>query len=178
MKLYVVRHGSTNENMSKIMQGEMDTILNDGGREQARDAKKKLDGIHFDAVYASPKKRTWETANIIAGDDYIIIPDARLKSRNHGEFQGMARGDVNLKEYWNYNINRHYVTAENIQDLYHRVGSFIEFLKKEYPNGTVLIVTHSGVCRTLYYYFNGIPENGDMLDGYEAETGRVEIYNV
>ena len=69
-------------------------------------------------------------------------------------------------------------SLENIQDLYHRVGSFIEFLKKEYPNGTVLIVTHSGVCRTLYYYFNGIPENGDMLDGYEAETGRVEIYNV
>lgn len=178
MRLYVVRHGCTDENGGRIMQGEMDTILNDDGRKQALEAKKEIANIYFSAVYASPKKRTWETANIVAGDKYIIIPDERLKSRNHGEFQGMARDDVNLKDYWNYNLNRQYISAENIRDLYNRIASFIDFLKNEYPNDNVLIVTHSGVCRILYYYFNGIPSDGNMLDGYEAQTGRVEIYNL
>ena len=42
MKIYVVRHGETNENISKMMQGNMDTELNDAGRKQAYDLVKKV----------------------------------------------------------------------------------------------------------------------------------------
>lgn len=44
--------------------------------------------------------------------------------------------------------------------LYNRVAKLIEDLKKEYKDKNIIIVTHSGVIRVMYYYFNGIPSDG------------------
>ena len=178
MKLFVVRHGETNENIGKIMQGNMDTVLNEKGREQAKIARDKLALENIDVIYASPKSRTRETAEIISDGKIEILYDDRLKSRNHGEFEGMDRRTINLKDYWNYNLNMQYQSAESIRNLYDRVSNFLDMIKEKHNNQTVLIVTHSGVCRILYYYFNGLPSDGDMLSGYEALNGLIEKYEL
>lgn len=178
MKIIVVRHGQTNENITRIMQGEMDTVLNDLGIEQAKEAYEKLKNTHIDVVYCSPMKRTIQTAKIVTNNKHELILDPRLKSRNHGEFQGMSRNDMDNLTYWNYNLNIQYEKTENIRDLYNRVGSLIKELKDKYEDKTVLLVTHSGVCRVLHYYFNGIPENGDMHTTYKAINGKIEYYEI
>ena len=177
MKVYVVRHGETNETIGNIMQGNMDTVLNDKGKKQARLAREQIKDKGIDIIIASPKARTKETAEIISDGKIPIIYDERLKSRNHGEFEGMSRLDMDLKTYWNININKQYEKAESVGALYHRVSSLLEMVKRFYPNKTVLLVTHSGVCRILYYYFNGIPSDGD-LTAYEAHNGLVEEYEL
>ena len=177
MKLYVVRHGETDENIGKIMQGNMNTQLNEKGIEQARMARDKLKNVHIDIIFSSPKDRALDTAKIISDGKIKIVCDDRLGSRNHGEFEGVDRRTINLYEYWNYNLNKKYQKAECVRDLYNRVSSFLDMLKKDYGNKTVLITTHSGICRILYYYFNGIPSDGDMT-GYEAANCRIEEYEL
>ena len=98
MKLFALRHGETEENIDKIMQGKMDTILNDIGRKQCEKVKSKVKKAQIDLIVSSPLKRTIETAKIAAPGVEIIIDD-RLISRNHGEFQGKKRTDINLYDY-------------------------------------------------------------------------------
>ena len=139
--IYVVRHGQTHENTKRIMQGEMDTLLDEVGISQAYDLIPLIPYDEIDMIICSPKKRTMETARIVSDGKIPIIYDERLKSRNHGEFEGHPRYDVNLEEYWNYNLNKQYEKAESIHHLFDRVDSLLKEIKEEYPDKTILLVT-------------------------------------
>lgn len=177
MDLYVVRHGQTEENKVSMMQGNMDTLLNETGRNQALEARKKLDGVKIDLIISSPKKRALETAQIISNGEVPIITDDRLLSRDHGEFEGKTRYEVDLEDYWNIKINRQYERAESVGHMFERIDSLLKDIKKNYSDKTVLIATHSGICRILYYYFNGIPESGSLLE-YESTNCSLEKYEL
>ena len=153
MELYVVRHGETNENKCKMMQGNMDTLLNETGRNQALEVRKKLENTKIDLIISSPKSRALETAKIISDGRIPIITDNRLLSRDHGEFQGKTRNEVNLENYWNIKINEQYEKAESVGHMFDRIVDLLNDIKKNYSDKTVLITTHSGICRILYYYF-------------------------
>jgi len=176
MKIYVLRHGETEENKDKIMQGKMETILNEEGIKQCQNIKDIIKDKNIDLVFSSPLKRATETAKI-AVPNIEIIKDDRLLSRNHGEFQGKRRTDINLKDYWNIKKNIKYQKAENITDLYNRIISLIIDIKKQYSDKNVLLVTHSGICRILHYYFNGINKDGDMTE-YESTNCSFEEYEL
>ncbi len=62
MKVYFVRHGKTEYNIKKIIQGDIDIPLSDIGREEIKDFKNKIDEIDFDLCIFSPFSRTKETA--------------------------------------------------------------------------------------------------------------------
>ena len=67
LELYVIRHGETVWNEKGLLQGKTDIELNENGRKAARELGKRLAGICFDRVYASPLKRARETAELILG---------------------------------------------------------------------------------------------------------------
>jgi len=177
MELYVVRHGETNENINKVMQGNMDTLLNETGRKQALEVKNKLGNVNIDLIISSPKARALETAKIISDRRIPIITDERLLSRDHGEFQGKTRYEVDLEDYWNIKTNRQYEKAESVGHMFERITDLLEDIKKNYSGKTVMIATHSGICRILYYYFNGIPESGSLLE-YESTNCSLEKYEL
>lgn len=176
MKLYVIRHGETNENINKIMQGNMETYLNEEGKKQALSLKEKVDEAHIDIILSSPKQRAIETAHLCAPNIPIVIDD-RLLSRNHGEFQGMARTEINLQDYWNIKKNIKYIKAESIGEIFNRVSSLLNDISTNYSDRTVLLVTHSGICRVLYYYFHGFPDDGDLTE-YESTNCSFEEYEL
>ncbi|HPF82799.1 MAG TPA: histidine phosphatase family protein [Bacilli bacterium] len=176
MKLYVLRHGETNENITKVMQGNMETVLNETGRNQAMSVRDKVKDAHIDLVISSPKKRALETA-ALAAPGVKIITDDRLLSRNHGEFQGMTRDQVNLHDYWNIKKNIQYKEAESIGTIFNRVSSLLNDISINYSDKNVLLVTHSGITRVLYYYFNGFPEDGDLTE-YESTNCSFEEYEL
>ncbi len=140
MKLYVLRHGETEGNVQGIMSGHQESYLTENGRNEARIVRDRIQDKNIDFIIASPLIRTKETAEIVSDGKIPIIYDERLKSRNHGEFAGMRRDDLNLKDYWNYYANKQYERAESAQDIYHRAESLLEFVKKEYAGKTVLLV--------------------------------------
>lgn len=175
MKLYVVRHGQTEENVTSIMQGHTDTVLNDTGIKQAEETKKLIQNKEIGLIISSPLKRAYKTAQILSDGKIEIVIDDRLIGRNYGEFTGKPRQEIDMYSCWNYNLNTQYKEAECVRDLFKRITSFMEDIKRE--NKSVLLVTHGGVCRVLYYYFNGIPADGD-LTGYKAVNARLEEYEL
>jgi len=176
MKLYVLRHGETNENITGIMQGNMETVLNEVGRRQAISVQNKVKEAGIDLVFSSPKKRTVETAQLAAPNIPLILDD-RLLSRNHGEFEGMRRDEVNLQDYWNIKLNKQFEKAESMGEIFNRVSSLLNDISINYSDKTVLLVTHSGITRVLYYYFNGFPDDGDLTE-YESTNCSFEEYEL
>lgn len=174
MNLFVLRHGETNENITGMLQGDMDTVLNEKGIEQALSVRKKVLENNIDLVISSPRKRAIKTAELAAPNIPLIIDD-RLRSRSHGEFEGKSRDEINIRDYWNIKKNIQYLKAESVKDLFDRVESLLKEIKEKYNGKNVLLVTHSGIVRILYYYFNGIPEDGDLLE-YESHNCSFEHY--
>lgn len=160
MKLYVVRHGETLENANDCLVGRINSSLTKEGIKQAYEVLKKFDGKNIDLIVSSPLDRCKQTAQIISNNKIPIIYSDKLLGRDHGEFTGVNKKLINFSDYWNYNKNIKYERAESVRDLYNRTKELIEELKLKYEDKNIIIVTHSGIMRVLYYYFNGIPEDG------------------
>jgi len=65
IRIYIVRHGETEENKQKIIQGQLDTPLNSEGEKQANLVAKALRDIPFDVCYSSDLSRAASTAERI-----------------------------------------------------------------------------------------------------------------
>ena len=99
MKIYLIRHGETNQNKKRCLQGRSDIELNEYGRELARKTAEGLKGVDFDIIFTSPLKRAVETAEIIRRERKIeIVKEERLQEISFGIYEGLCFG----KE--NYNI--------------------------------------------------------------------------
>ena len=97
MKIWIARHGQTDLNKKKLMQGRTDALLNRIGIEQAKQSRRNIGDVHFDAVYSSPLKRAQMTGAIIGNVDLSeIIVDQRLIETNFGVYEkkrGTTRWD-------------------------------------------------------------------------------------
>lgn len=95
MKFYFIRHGETDWNKEKRLQGRTDIPLNETGRQQARDALKKIIPLNLDLIVSSPLIRAKETALII--NETLRLPihfDDRLVERCFGKIEGMRQIDI------------------------------------------------------------------------------------
>lgn len=178
MKLYVVRHGQTEWNVLKKMQGFADIPLNEKGKEQAEETKLNLGNIHFDMIFCSPLIRAKQTAEIINNDRNLnIMFDDRLIERNYGEFEGVSKSSFNYNDFWSYNKNLKYTKAENIQDFFKRIYNFLDEIKMNYSNKNILIVCHAGVTKAIECYANGMMKD-EEIGPYLPNNASVQEYNI
>ena len=164
MKLYVVRHGETIENANNCLVGRLNTSLTEKGINQAKQVSEYFKDKNIDLIVSSPLDRCKKTAEIISQNKIPIIYSDSLLGRDHGEFTGKPRDSIDFDEYWNYNKNIQYKKAESVRQFYDRVAKLIEELKMTYKDKNIIIVTHSGIMRVLYYYFKGIPKDGILSE--------------
>lgn len=162
MKIYLVRHGQCDSNVIGRY-NFVDEDINETGIKQAEDLRKIIKDIDYDIVISSPLVRALHTAKIINAKDKEIITDDRLQERRHGSLEGKSVDVTDREDYWDYYTTTKYGTEERIPDLCKRVKEFLDELKtKNYKS--ILIVAHSGVSKAFYVYFNGIPEDGKLLN--------------
>ena len=160
-----VRHGETDWNKLGIMQGHLDTHLNETGKKQAENLKSYLEHEPIDLIICSPLKRAKETAEIInKGRNINIILDDRIKERDFGEFEGTFASDFDFNSFWSYKKNIEYKKAENIKYFFDRIYGFINSIKNSYPEKNILIVSHAGVSIPFKCYFDGIPSQETLAD--------------
>jgi len=162
--MYVVRHGRTNNNDEGVFNGRNDEDINETGIEQAKVARDELNKVDIDLIVCSPMKRTRHTAEIINERNIPIVFDERLMERDTGELTFKPLNSVNRDEYWSYNASEKFTNSETVPELVKRVYSAMEDIKVKYADKeNILIVTHNGVARAICAYFNGIPDDGNML---------------
>ncbi|MDO5028708.1 MAG: histidine phosphatase family protein [Bacillota bacterium] len=155
MKIWLTRHGQTDLNKKRLMQGRIDQPLNDTGRSQAEKARQDIGDVKFDAVYSSPLSRARETASIIGNIpmDQIIV-DPRLIEVDFGIYDTKAFDSLGLRmwAFWTLpEIIPNPKSVESIKSMVARSESFLKDLeKKDYEN--VLVVCHGGIIRALAGY--------------------------
>lgn len=160
MKIWVTRHGQTDLNAQKLMQGRSDIPLNETGRGQAAEAHKKIGDVVFDAVYASPLDRAIETASIVGGVDRSeIITDERIIEADFGKYEKRpySRVGIRMSLYWGMpEVFPAPKTVESTDTMIKRVRSFFQELEqKDYEN--VLVVCHGGIIRVIRGYLEDEP---------------------
>jgi probable phosphoglycerate mutase len=97
--IYLARHGETDDNAARVVQGWIDTPLNDRGREQARRLAASVEGLGIAAIWTSHLARAVETARIV-GDTLGIEPlvDDRLAESQRGSWEGRALDEIEASE--------------------------------------------------------------------------------
>lgn len=169
MKIYIIRHGETDWNVIKRLQGRSDIALNDKGRELAKKTGEALKNVPFDRIYTSPLKRARETALLIKGDREIpVIEDERLMEISFGAYEGLCSDknhytipDANFKNF--FEKPELYVPpsdGESIEELCKRTTAFLtELIATEaLQNDTILLSTHGAALMGLLsaYHTGGI----------------------
>lgn len=171
MNIYVTRHGQTDWNLGRKLQGRSDIPLNENGIMQARKTSLglKKSGISFDRVYSSPLCRAARTAGIISGfPDDRIIKDSRLIEFCFGEAEGRTLGEIyslpELEWIKNFFENPEKYRAEGGAESFSSVlGRTADFWENEIRNlasaglecGNVLVVTHGGALQSLLLHVDG-----------------------
>ncbi|MDN4607829.1 histidine phosphatase family protein [Sporosarcina highlanderae] len=172
--IYVVRHGQTDWNKERKMQGRMGLPLNEDGIEQAEELKGKLQQVKFDFVYSSPQERAVETAEIITGVSAVV--DDRLDVFDLGEADGLPVGEVEVVGA--LPDSSIYKGVESPTDFVKRVFDFMTELEKLCGDNelNVLITGHRCTTGCIGAYFKGIPTDGNVLK-FSSDTGEYKTYS-
>ena len=141
----LIRHGQTDWNAQRRLQGSTDIPLNDVGRDQARDAVEALAGRDWDAIVSSPLSRAAETADLIAAGLGLTVarrvPD--LTERSFGPAEGLQDGP----ELDALRTPGGFRGAEGEDEAAGRGLAALEALAEEFRGGRVLVVTHGSLLR-------------------------------
>ncbi len=154
MKLYIVRHGETEWNRAKKLQGWQNSNLTEKGIKGAKLLSKRLEDVKFDFVYSSPQTRAVETANHIRkdGEKLVILDD--IKEMGFGKWEGVEKEKLEQlhgEEYYNFWNRPHLYKSsggETFEELQNRVARGIERII-ENGGENVLLVSHGVVIKTI-----------------------------
>lgn len=179
MNIYITRHGKTDWNLQKKIQGSTNISINEEGIKEAEILKEKLKDVNIDLIISSSLKRAIETSEIInEGKNAEIIVDDRIRERSYGIHEGSHKDDFDFIEFWDYNKNVKVQDAETIKDLFDRVYSFLDDIKEKYYDKNVLLVTHSGTSVVIKCYLNNYDPTNDLFQIQRLSNCEVEKYSI
>lgn len=158
-EIVVVRHGETEWNAEKRIQGHLDIDLNDVGRQQAVAVAERLSReSKISAIYSSDLKRALKTAETIANKcgGLQVIEDPNLRERHLGDLQGLVYGEapkIKTKAYEALQSRHTNVEipggGESLDQLYKRCTDSLQTIAGKHQGERVVVVTHGGVIRAL-----------------------------
>ena len=166
-RLYLIRHGETEENRRGILVGSTDVPLAETGREQALALGKLARTLKVDAIYASPLQRAVETALLVFGKEARILTDSRLRELHFGEWEGLPFAEIAEKypELWGRWLqdweNTPIPGADIFPDFARRLLGCCDEILRAHEGGSAAIVSHGGCLRAVFaHYFSGAPGAG------------------
>lgn len=156
-RICFIRHGETDWNVEKRIQGQTDIPLNPTGRAQALAMAFNAAHHPFHAIYSSDLSRAHETAHTLAERlGHTVRPLAQLRERHYGIFQGITakegaeRHPQAHAHYVARDLHYDFETGESMLGFAERVSQVIEQLCHHHPSETIAAVSHAGVLDILY----------------------------
>ena len=170
--IYIIRHGQTELNSRKVLQGRSDHPLNERGIAQAQEAAEKLRSVSFDAVYSSPLIRAVRTAKIVVPELEPIL-DERLIEMEYGPYEGMGLDALTPEVRTFFSDFVHNPAPEGMEQLssvVRRAGAFLE--ERCRTGGNILISTHAIAMKGMLEYLT--PASGGSY--WSKYIGNCAVY--
>ncbi|MFN3749744.1 MAG: histidine phosphatase family protein [Thiobacillus sp.] len=163
-RICLIRHGETDWNVERRIQGHLDIPLNDTGRAQALAMAFNAAHQRFHAIYSSDLARAMETAQSLAQrEDHVVRPLPQLRERHYGIFQGLTVAEAAARHpeaHARYRVrdpDYDFETGESLRTFAARVADGIAWLVRHHPGQTLAAICHSGVLDIVYRRATGRP---------------------
>lgn len=167
--ILLIRHGETDWNVEKRLQGHIDIALNAEGQRQAAALGRALEGEPLDAIFASDLQRARDTAQAVADlQGKHVQLDAALRERCYGGFEGLQHADIEQRYPLDFAAwkarepDARYPAGERIAETLREFSeravtavSAIAHLARSNNHRKIAIVTHGGVLECIYRWATG-----------------------
>jgi 2,3-bisphosphoglycerate-dependent phosphoglycerate mutase len=173
MRVYLIRHGETDYNRERRMQGHGEVPLNDTGIAQVTRLAQRLAGESIDHIYSSDLRRTVMTASIIASHTGAPLTyDAGFRERDPGELTGGT-----YEAGIGFFADPDFIPpgGESVSIFETRVRAvFNDLAEREHGRGRrVAVVSHGMVCLAFLQLF--VPKALEGIDEFASRNASVSI---
>jgi probable phosphoglycerate mutase len=195
-RVYLVRHGATTLSSEDRFAGETDVDLSDTGRAQLRMLAERLSREPLSAVYASPMRRTLESARILAGPHGLpVVPVPELREISHGRWEKKTRREVEAlwpEEYASWDADPYTFAPEGGESglaVTARAFPALADLVARQAGRPFLVVSHKATIRLLLSALIGFdprfyrdrldqsPACLNVLDFKDSSHARLTLFN-
>jgi len=167
MNLILIRHGETDWNRIGRCQGVADIVLNENGRQQAKELGESLKNHDIKAVYSSDLKRALETAQHIAEHHNITVRlEPGLQEMDQGDLEGLSFTDIRdkyaevLKQWRESPETLRLPSGESLVEVQNRAWKVFEKVHNSHLGETVVAVSHNLTIITLLCKITGVGLKG------------------
>ena len=164
VRLVLVRHGETDWNMVRRIQGQLDEPLNAVGVQQAKAAAARFALGMVDAIHCSDLLRASQTAaEISAVTGVPVVPETVWRERHFGRFQGWVYADIQREDPETYrriearDPDLDLQGGESLMQVRARIEAALAGLVQRYRGRRVVVVSHGGVLDAIYRLVTGKP---------------------
>lgn len=184
--LYVVRHGQSEGNVKRLMQGHKNYPLTTHGEIQAAQTASVLKDIPFAAVYASDLLRAHRTAQIIALEKKLAVATTEaLRERTFGSFENYSYEDYEREFQKQHELIKQLTRQQQLAFQYHpeiesdaqvvsRVFTFLREISLAHLGKNVLIVSHGGVLFSILVHL-GVADRKYVHEGIIGNAGYLKL---
>jgi broad specificity phosphatase PhoE len=186
-RLLLVRHGETDWNRERRLQGQSDVPLNEEGRRQIRALAARLAGSRVDAIHASDLARAAESARILGdalGKEPVLSADWR--EIHLGDMEGRGGMDLTRELAASAAHAARPIASggESFAEVRARLLSGFSRIARDHAGGTVLLVGHGGTLKGLIALLIGLPperidalslRSNGSLSAVDFRDGRAQL---
>jgi uncharacterized phosphatase len=149
-QICLVRHGQTDWNVQRKLQGKTNIPLNETGRKQARECRDHLKVSAWDVLISSPLVRAKETAEIINEEIHLPIKEMEeFMERSFGGAEGLTMEERD--RLYSYN---QYPNQEEVEDFKARIIAGLKKINERFQTEKVLLVCHGAVIHMILTIFS------------------------
>jgi len=140
IKITYFVHGTTTDNEQDLATGWEPGELSKLGKQQAKELGELVKDKKFDIVFCSDLKRAVQSANLTFSGKYEIIQDKRLREIDYGDYTLKPVGEFKfeMKEF----VDECFPNGESYKQVENRLANFLNYLKQNYQDKHVAIVSH------------------------------------
>ena len=185
LMLHLIRHGETNWNAERRVQGQSDSVLNSKGQAQAAELRPLIDSLNISAVYSSSNVRTMQTAEILAANlEHEITPVDGLREIRLGEWETQLWEELaeqypqKVDQFRNHPADFSLEGAETFQQLAERGKAALESIIMEelgahhsdphtddaidndVSEKQILVVSHGAILKATLSLYAGVSMSG------------------
>jgi probable phosphoglycerate mutase len=181
--ILLARHGETDWNRENRFQGHADPPLNETGRGQAAELAAALANEPLAAVYSSPLRRAFETAQIVGVPHGLEpVPADALREVDVGSWQGLTRTEIEERfpeqfARW-LDYEQGWEDGETYDEMGQRVLAALLQLAAAHKGERILAVSHGGPVRAAYAVADGIEHSEARRRGPVVANAFVAEFSV